>query len=84
MNVIKNSTSDREYFVRMNYVLSLMFICQCDTDDGISSDSESPTSIHSLIRQMQEKERQIMRLEADVVKVTKTTLCIFVCCTLDA
>lgn len=42
---------------------------QCDTDDGISSDSESPTSIHSLIRQMQEKERRILQLEAEVAKV---------------
>lgn len=41
---------------------------QCDTDDGISSDSESPTSIHSLIRQMQEKERRILQLEAEVAK----------------
>jgi hypothetical protein len=52
---------------------------QCDTDDGISSDSESPTSIHSLIRQMQEKERHIMRLEADIVKVTALFLIIVHC-----
>lgn len=48
-------------------LMSLTF--QCDTDDGISSDSESPTSIHSLIRQMQEKERRILQLEAEVAKV---------------
>lgn len=41
---------------------------QCDTDDGISSDSESPTSIHSLVRQMQEKEKRILHLEAEVEK----------------
>lgn len=41
---------------------------QCDTDDGISSDSESPTSVHSLIRQMQDKERHILRLEAEVAR----------------
>jgi angiomotin len=41
---------------------------QFDTDDGISSDSESPTTVHSLIRQLQEKERQIMQLEADVIR----------------
>lgn len=41
---------------------------QCDTDDGISSDSESATNIHGLIRQMQEKERHILRLEAEVAR----------------
>jgi predicted nucleic acid-binding Zn-ribbon protein len=41
---------------------------QCDTDDGISSDSESPTNVHSLIRQMQEKERHILRLQDEVAR----------------
>jgi len=43
---------------------------QCDTDDGISSDSESPTSVHSLIRQMQDKERHILQLETEVARVS--------------
>jgi len=46
-----------------------MSVFQCDTDDGISSDSESPTSVHSLIRQMQDKERHILHLETEVAKV---------------
>ena len=48
-----------------------LFIWQCDTDDGISSDSESPTSVHSLMRQMQEKEKCILLLEAQVAKVIR-------------
>jgi len=46
------------------------FMFQCDTDDGISSDSESPTSVHSLMRQMQEKERHILHLETEVARVS--------------
>lgn len=49
-------------------------IFQCDTDDGISSDSESPTSIHSLVRQMQEKEKRILQLEAEVEKVSVSAI----------
>jgi hypothetical protein len=40
-----------------------------ETDEGISSDSESPTSLQSLVKQMTEKERRILVLEAEVAKV---------------
>lgn len=39
-----------------------------ETDEGISSDSESPTSLQSLLRQITEKEQRILMLEADVAK----------------
>lgn len=39
-----------------------------DTDEGISSDSESPTSIQSLVQQMQEKEQRVLELESDILK----------------
>ena len=34
-----------------------------DTDEGISSDSECPSRVQSLMRQLQEKESEITRLE---------------------
>ena len=45
-----------------------------DTDEGISSDSESPTSLQSLLRQITEKEQRILMLEADVAKVIVVVL----------
>jgi len=41
-----------------------------ETDEGIASDSESPTSVQSLIRQMHDKEQRVLNLQAEVVKVT--------------
>lgn len=43
----------------------------CDTDEGISSDSESPTSVQSLIQHLQEKEQRIALLEAQVIRVRR-------------
>ena len=34
-----------------------------DTDEGISSDSECPTRVQSLLRQLQERDTQLARLE---------------------
>ncbi|KAK2141248.1 hypothetical protein LSH36_1134g01001 [Paralvinella palmiformis] len=45
-----------------------------DADEGISSDSESPTSLQSLLRQITEKEQRILMLEADVAKVIVVVL----------
>lgn len=60
-----------KYSVKLCASFISSWVCfQCDTDDGISSDSESPTSVHSLIRQMQEKERQILHLETEVARVS--------------
>jgi len=56
--------------LRLKAAMCIVCVCQCDTDDGISSDSESPTSVHSLIRQMQEKERHILHLETEVARVS--------------
>jgi len=56
-------------------VCDCLVFFQCDTDDGISSDSESPTSVHSLIRQMQEKERHILHLETEVARVSLLCCC---------
>ncbi|KAK2193653.1 hypothetical protein NP493_9g09000 [Ridgeia piscesae] len=39
-----------------------------ETDEGIASDSESPTSVQSLIRQMHDKEQRVLNLQAEVVK----------------
>lgn len=38
-------------------------------DEGIASDSESPTSVQSLIRQVHDKEQRVLNLQAEVVKV---------------
>lgn len=34
-----------------------------DTDEGIASDSESPTSMQSLVQQMQEREADALKWE---------------------
>lgn len=41
-----------------------------ETDEGIASDSESPTSVQSLIRQVHDREQRVLNLQAEVVKVT--------------
>ena len=43
-----------------------------EMDEGIASDSESPTSMQSLIRQIHDKEQRVQSLQAEVVKVTCT------------
>ena len=43
-----------------------------EMDEGIASDSESPTSMQSLIRQIHDKEQRVQILQAEVVKVTGT------------
>ena len=40
-----------------------------DTDEGIASDSESPTSLQGLVRQMHDKEQRLLALEAEAAKV---------------
>jgi DNA repair exonuclease SbcCD ATPase subunit len=39
-----------------------------ELDEGIASDSESPSNVQSLVRQLHEKEEKILRLEADVTR----------------
>lgn len=39
-----------------------------DTDEGIASDTESPTNVQSLIRQLQEKDEAMLRMEAEAAK----------------
>ncbi|KAI0210964.1 Angiomotin [Lamellibrachia satsuma] len=39
-----------------------------EMDEGIASDSESPTSVQSLIRQVHDKEQRVLNLQAEVVK----------------
>ena len=45
-----------------------------EMDEGIASDSESPTSMQSLIRQIHDKEQRVQILQAEVVKVTDIDL----------
>ena len=40
-----------------------------DTDEGIASDTESPTNVQCLMRQLQEKDETVLRLEAEAAKV---------------
>ena len=42
----------------------------CDADEGISSDTESPTSSQGIPQEPQDKEERILQLEAEVLKVT--------------
>ena len=45
-----------------------------EMDEGIASDSESPTSMQSLIRQIHDKEQRVKTLQAEVAKVMGTDL----------
>ena len=53
-----------------NLLQSGVILEHCDTDEGISSDTESPSSAQGLIQQIHEKEQQILQLKSEVLKVS--------------